>query len=77
MERPGNICDIGDIMDESKLYLSDLPACVMRVGRIWDNVDGIRKAVMACGGMREISIPECIRCHGFSKPMLKDKMKGW
>jgi len=64
-------------MTEPKHYVSDLPACVQRVGRIWDNADGIHKAVMVCGGKHEVSVPECMKCKGFTNPMLRTEMKGW
>lgn len=58
-------------MLESKQRLSLFPPCNFRLGRIWDDDQGKYKAVMTCGGRREIDLNTCQICGGHTEPMLK------
>ena len=60
---------------KSVQLMKDLPYCPVRVGRIWDTEENKYKAVATCGGKHEISVGCCIKCGGFTKPMLKNKIK--
>lgn len=58
----------------SSLYsfhrLNRLPECCQRVGRLWDNNEGKGRAIMTCGGIREVDLDICESCGGFTSAMI-------
>jgi len=65
---------------KSVQLISKFPQCSFRVGRVWDILNEETgeykyRAVPTCGGKHEISVGCCIKCGGFTNPMLKNKIK--
>ena len=53
-----------------KQKISQLPDCIQRLGRVWDDENGKYRAVITCGGKIEVDLNTCQSCGGITTPLL-------